>query len=183
MLKESFERYDIVGEGEKSSDEGGENKHRVQNAKLSSMTAWLNSDQLNQASLARQIWPDMDEDTARSLFSKKVRGHDAEGKPYSFTESELNTLYNIKNSFVKKIDKKLNEGRLKNTIAQSIKRVLKEGTVNPDLMDRWYNLAQSLGADEMLNAIMQALPSDEIESMVEFLERNYEVSMNNEDEI
>ena len=85
---------------------------------------WLTDDQENNAAVAAQLWPDMEEESRRSLFSKKVRGHDAEGKKYSFSEEEVNKLYKIKNTFVKKID----ENALVGMIRESIIRQLNEGT-------------------------------------------------------
>lgn len=64
---------------------------------------WLKNEQTNNASIARDLWPDMNEDTARSLFSKKLRGHDADGNSYSFTDTEISKLFNIKNKFISKI--------------------------------------------------------------------------------
>ena len=64
---------------------------------------WLKNEQTNNASIARDLWPDMNEDTARSLFSKKLRGHDADGNSYSFTDTEISKLFNIKNKFISKL--------------------------------------------------------------------------------
>ena len=70
---------------------------------------------------------------------------------------------------------KIKESQLRRIIRESIIRVLNEGTSDETLMNRWDNLVEALGAQEMCNALFQAMSHDEIESMVEFLERNYEV--------
>ena len=44
-----------------------------------------------------------DKATYRSLFSKKYRGEDSNGNHYDFTPEEINSLYNMKDRFIKKI--------------------------------------------------------------------------------
>lgn len=65
---------------------------------------WLDSAQQLHSQLAYRLWPGMDKDEARSLFSKKYRGEDAEGKKYSFNDKEIDTLYNMKDRFISKIE-------------------------------------------------------------------------------
>ncbi len=78
-------------------------KDVVSKTKYDTVLKWLKNDQENNASVARELWPQMDDDTARSLFSKKVRGHDSNGKKYSFKAHEINKLYNMKEKFINKI--------------------------------------------------------------------------------
>lgn len=62
-----------------------------------SVKAWLDGKQGDMvlfSQLAYYLWPDMDKDTARSLFSKKVAGK--EGR--EFTDEEVTKLYQKKNS-------------------------------------------------------------------------------------
>jgi hypothetical protein len=75
------------------------------------------------------------------------------------------------------IDKKnkIKEDKLRQLIKESIIRALNEGTSDETLMDRWDNLVEALGAQEMCNALFKAMSHDQIEEMVEFLERTYEV--------
>ena len=103
-------------------DDGRRNK-RASQEKEHEVIQWLKDDQENNAAVARELWPNKDEDAARSEFSKKVRGKDADGKPYSFDAKDVNRLYNIKNRFINKID----ESKLTNMISESIKRHLDEG--------------------------------------------------------
>ena len=103
-------------------EDGRRNKRASQN-KEREVIQWLKDDQENNAAVARELWPGKDEDAARSEFSKKVRGQDANGKPYSFDAKDVNRLYNIKNRFINKID----ESKLSYMISESIKRHLDEG--------------------------------------------------------
>jgi hypothetical protein len=63
---------------------------------------WLDSDLELHSVLSYELWPGKNEDSARSLFSKKYRGHDDDGKEYSFTDEEINTLYNLRGKYIKK---------------------------------------------------------------------------------
>lgn len=102
-----------------SPEDGRRNKRASQN-KEQEVIQWLKDDQENNAAVARELWPGKDEDAARSEFSKKVRGHDATGKSYSFDAKDVNRLYNIKNRFINKID----ESKLTKIITESIKKYL-----------------------------------------------------------
>lgn len=99
MIKESF------FEAEKQDAEQTDKRKNAEasSTKTQSVIKWLNSDQVDQAAIVRQLWPDTDEDAGRSLFSKKLRGHDADGKPYSFSSDEINTMYNMKDRFIQHI--------------------------------------------------------------------------------
>lgn len=103
--------------------EDGRRNKRAPEDKEQEVIQWLKDDQENNAAVARELWPGKDEDAARSEFSKKVRGKDANGKSYSFDAKDVNRLYNIKNRFINKID----ESKLTNMISESIKRHLDEG--------------------------------------------------------
>ena len=99
MIKESFfetDQRNVEPHDNRKNKEASENR-------TESVIKWLNSDQVDQAAIARALWPDVDEDAGRSLFSKKLRGHDADGKSYSFSSDEINTMYNMKDRFIQKI--------------------------------------------------------------------------------
>lgn len=70
--------------------------------KKTAVLKWLDTAQELHSVLAYELWPDKDEDTARSEFSKKYRGHDDDGKPYHFDEDEINTLYNMRGDFIQR---------------------------------------------------------------------------------
>lgn len=133
-------------------EDGRRNKRASQN-KEQEVIQWLKDDQENNAAVARELWPNKDEDAARSEFSKKVRGKDASGKPYSFDAEDVNRLYNIKNRFINKI----NEGKLTSMISESIKRHLNESSYdangdfdqeshNEDLRDRFTEVITNLNS-------------------------------------
>lgn len=89
-----------------SHDENIEHKREI-------VMKWLDSDLELHSTLAYELFPDkVSNDTkkgeARSLFSKKYRGHDDTGKPYSFDDDEINKLYNLRNKYIKQrgFDKK-----------------------------------------------------------------------------
>jgi len=70
--------------------------------------------------------------------------------------------------------KKLYES-IMSSVAKEVKKALNEGTTDEALMDRWDNLVETLGAEEMCNALFAAMSHDEIQSMVDYLERMYDI--------
>ena len=71
---------------------------------------------------------------------------------------------------------KINEKQLRKMIQESISGILKEGSAKSSDWERWDNIKETLGADEMLDAIFNAMDQYEIEEMLEFLEREYEIN-------
>ena len=64
--------------------------------KRNTVTSLLKKDVVKNSQFAYKIWPDMDEDTARSLFSKKVNGEpDNDGVVRKFTDEEISQLYEL----------------------------------------------------------------------------------------
>lgn len=67
--------------------------------KRKSVMNLLKDDKFNHAELARHLWHPKDqgeEDTYRSLFSKKATGKpDADGAVRSFSDEEINKLYEL----------------------------------------------------------------------------------------
>ena len=67
--------------------------------KRKSVMNLLKDDKFNHAELARHLWHPKDqgeEDTCRSLFSKKATGKpDADGAVRSFSDDEINKLYEL----------------------------------------------------------------------------------------
>ena len=99
-----YEDNDSSKEDDKEDDEKSE-KDKKENSNARQMVdRWLDSAQQLHSQLAYRLWPGMDKDEARSLFSKKYRGEDAEGKEYSFNDREIDTLYNMKDRFISKIE-------------------------------------------------------------------------------
>lgn len=77
---------------------------------------------------------------------------------------------------------KVNEKQLRKLIQESITNILKEGSANSSDWERWDNIKEMLGADEMLDAIFNAMDQNEIEEMLEFLEREYEINSGYEED-
>ena len=78
-------------------------------AKRDSVMKWLDSDQSNHAALAYKLYgaengDDIEQGNARSLFTKKFKGSDAESKTYSFDDDEITKLYNMKDDYIHSID-------------------------------------------------------------------------------
>ncbi len=84
-------------EGHRKSD--SEKNTEEDSAKRDSVLKWLDSAQELHSVLAYELWPDMDKDDARSLFSKKYNG-ESQGKHYEFDPEEINTLYNLRGDFI-----------------------------------------------------------------------------------
>ena len=79
---------------------GKENELEKSSSKRNDVMKWLDSAQELHSVLSYDLWPDLDKDSARSEFSKKYNGEDANGKEYDFTDSEINTLYNMRDDFI-----------------------------------------------------------------------------------
>lgn len=101
-FEENFytEKKKEPSENEENIEDGDEDTSSARYA----VDRWLDSAQQLHSQLAYRLWPDMDKDEARSLFSKKYRGEDASGKEYSFDEHEVETLYNMKDKFISQIE-------------------------------------------------------------------------------
>ena len=85
---------------EKNSNRNGQLRREIED--------WVRSEYQLNSTLAYHLWPDKDEDTARSLFAKKANGEDADGNGYNFSDAEIVKLANIRTQ--------LNESRLKKAI-------------------------------------------------------------------
>ena len=87
MVKESID--EILGYGkiyeEKEETSDITNKKTYVNSVLKKN----DNDKYDHAHLAYQLWPDMDKDSARSLFSKCVRGK------RNFSDKDITSLYNF----------------------------------------------------------------------------------------
>jgi len=108
LIKESFlengflENGYFEGKREKRDNDNepdGNNNESIK-SKRDTIMKWLDSEQELHSVLAYKLWPDKDEDQARSDFSKKWRGEDNTHKPYSFDDEEINRLYNLRNDFI-----------------------------------------------------------------------------------
>ncbi len=72
--------------------EGEENSDMKRNAVMKA----LKDPKYNHAQLAYSLWPDMDKDTARSLFAKMANGTpDNDGVVRNFSDEDVNSLYQM----------------------------------------------------------------------------------------
>lgn len=88
MIRESIlENYNIqtINEDSDTVSSKIDNKRSFVNAVLKKN----DNDKFDHAHLAYQLWPNMNKDTARSYFSKCVRGE------RNFDSKEITTLYNM----------------------------------------------------------------------------------------
>lgn len=108
-----------VGSSRLNPDDGRRTKRASKEVEKKGLKM-LRDDKVNMAAFARELWPEKDEDSARSEISKKVKGKDANGKPYHFTEEEMNTIANIDNTVIDKIS----ESKLTSMISESIRKHL-----------------------------------------------------------
>lgn len=94
---------------------------------------WLDSNQNKHSVLSYKLYPSISQDGARSKFSKKYRSEDKNGHKYAFSSDEINRLFNMKNSFIEKIQERmsmaevfdiLTESEIKNVIDKTIAKYL-----------------------------------------------------------
>lgn len=109
MLENDFyenfyqEKKDKKKKKSKNDDNDEEHGSKSENeTKRVEVMTWLGSAQNLHSVLAYKLYPDLDEDSARSEFSKKFRGEDASGNEYSFSDDEINELYNMKEDYIKR---------------------------------------------------------------------------------
>lgn len=71
---------------------------------------------------------------------------------------------------------RLNENAIKKIVAESLKKVIKEGmTTDNPVYNKWYEAKDLLGAEQMLDAIWNYLDSSQIEQIIEWLDQDYEL--------
>ena len=105
MMEDAF--WESLFEKNKKDDEEKhhekEKKHdKEDSAKRKAVMQWLDSALELHSVLSYKLFPNIDKDSARSEFSKKYNGEDANGKAYDFTSSEITKLYNMRSDYVNK---------------------------------------------------------------------------------
>ena len=75
----------------------------------------------------------------------------------------------------------IKESQLQRVIKESVKRVLKEG-IDDILFGRIENAKEVLGADGFIMAMVKYLSQEQVERMMDFIERVYEVPSRDDDE-
>jgi len=135
IVKESLELE--ARKDTNNTEDSEEKENSGDKIKRQLVKTWLDSAMELHSVLAYRLWPKKDADTARASFSKKYNGKDSDGNPYNFTANEINTLYNMRNDYIKKSELKKNakklsesktftisESKLKSIISEAIKTVL-----------------------------------------------------------
>lgn len=71
---------------------------------------------------------------------------------------------------------KLSRKELTDYITESVRKIIKEGTNDPELYDEWEKLRITIGDAQMLNELFQYLDADTIRDFVETTKRLYDVN-------
>ena len=71
---------------------------------------------------------------------------------------------------------KLSRKELTDYITESVRRIIKEGTSDPELYDEWEKLRITIGDAQMLNELFQYLDADTIRDFVETTKGLYDVN-------
>ena len=71
---------------------------------------------------------------------------------------------------------KLSRKELTNYITESVRKIIKEGTNDPELYDEWEKLRITIGDAQMLNELFQYLDADTIRDFVETTKGLYDVN-------
>lgn len=90
--------YEDGGDDNGSETSENENKRDL-------VMKWLDSEQNLHSVLSYKLWLKSEDgpgtkEGCRSEFSKKYNGHDDTGKEYSFSDDEINKLYNLRNAYI-----------------------------------------------------------------------------------
>lgn len=83
------------------------------------------------------------------------------------------------------IDKKnkIKEDKLRQLIKESIISVLNEGTMDNEIVDKWYQVQEAIGSQQMLDCIFQWVDEDTISQWLQWFEDEEWISFDdNEDE-
>lgn len=71
---------------------------------------------------------------------------------------------------------KLSRKELTDYITESVRKIIKEGTSDPELYDEWEKLRITIGDAQMLNELFQYLDADTIRDFVETTKGLYDVN-------
>ena len=71
---------------------------------------------------------------------------------------------------------KLSRKELTDYITESVRKIIKEGTNDPELYDEWEKLHITIGDAQMLNELFQYLDADTIRDFVETTKGLYDVN-------
>ena len=70
---------------------------------------------------------------------------------------------------------KLSRKELTDYITESVRRIIKEGTNDPELYNEWERLRETMGDAQMLDELFEYLDADQIQDFVETTKGLYDV--------
>lgn len=70
---------------------------------------------------------------------------------------------------------KLSRKELTDYITESVRRIIKEGTNDPELYNEWERLRETMGDAQMLDELFEYLNADQIQDFVETTKGLYDV--------
>ena len=76
---------------------------------------------------------------------------------------------------------RLSESKLHRIVRDTVRGVLREGSMDNGIADKWNEIEEAIGSHEMCDAIFHALSEDELIDMIEFLSRTYDISFGDDD--
>lgn len=77
---------------------------------------------------------------------------------------------------------RISEARLKSMIREAVKHYINENTSDENLVDRWYNIKETIGADKFLYEIFDKLSEQELMTLVDSIEKDYDIMPNDDAE-
>lgn len=69
---------------------------------------------------------------------------------------------------------RLTESELHDMISQSVKKVIKEGTTDQTMYNRWDDIVNQLGAETVVSELYNYLNADDIAGFIDHMVRNYD---------
>ena len=78
---------------------------------------------------------------------------------------------------MKILDKKINKA-----LKESIKHVLKEGTADEAMNDRWERMIKMMGCDEIVSELYNYFSSDQLEDFMHSLDDDYDLGLFDDEE-
>jgi len=66
--------------------------------------------------------------------------------------------------------KRVNEEQIRNIVAEAVRKVLKEGTTDQEVLNKWDWIMEVVGAEQMLNCIYNWCNSDQLAQFITWFE-------------
>ena len=71
--------------------------------------------------------------------------------------------------------RRISESVINRAINNSMRRMVNEGSTDSDVIDKWQEVKDSLGASQMVDDIFNYLSSDQIEEMLGWFNEDYQL--------